>query len=61
MLDAEREITEMIDLIVSGTDPKIFEEIMTIKFFAIHDYTGIEALLYFLYARSIYMIQIFRT
>ena len=52
------EITEMIDLIVSGTDPKIFEEIMTIKFFAIHDYTGIEALLYFLYARSIYMIQI---
>lgn len=51
------EITEMIDLIVSGTDPKIFEEIMTIKFFAIHDYTGIEALLYFLYARSIYMIQ----
>ena len=52
------EITEMIDLIVSGTDPKIFEEIMTIKFFAIHDYTGIDALLYFLYARSIYMIQI---
>jgi len=51
------EITEMIDLIVSGTDPKIFEEIMTIKFFAIHDYTGIEALLYFLYARSMYMIQ----
>ena len=31
---------------------------MTIKFFAIHDYTGIEALLYFLYARSMYMIQI---
>ena len=52
------EITEMIDLIVSGIDPKIFEEIMTIKFFAIHDYTGIDALLYFLYARSIYMIQI---
>jgi len=51
------EITEMIDMIVSGTDPKIFEEIMTIKFFAIHDYTGIDALLYFLYARSIYMIQ----
>ena len=51
------EITEMIDLIVSGTDPKIFEEIMTIKFFAIHNYTGIEALLYFLYARSMYMIQ----
>ena len=52
------EITEMIDLIVSGTDPKIFEEIMTIKFFVIHDYTGIEALLYYLYARSMYMIQI---
>ncbi len=52
------EITEMIDMIVSGTDPKIFEEIMTIKFFAIHDYNKIEALLYFLYARSMYMIQI---
>ena len=51
------EIAEMIDMIVSGTDPKIFEELMTIKFFAIHNYTGIEALLYFLYARSIYMIQ----
>lgn len=51
------EITEMIYLIVSGTDPKIFEEIMTIKFFALHDYSGIEALLYFLYARSMYMIQ----
>ena len=51
------EIIEMIDMIVSGTDPKIFEEIMTIKFFAIHDYTGVEALLYFLYARSMYMIQ----
>ena len=51
------EITEMIYLIVSGTDPKIFEELMTIKFFAIHDYNKIEALLYFLYARSMYMIQ----
>lgn len=51
------EIIEMIELIVSGTEPKIFEELMTIKFFAIHNYTGIEALLYFLYARSMYMIQ----
>ena len=51
------EITEMIELVVDGTDPQIFEELMTIKFFAVHNYTGIEALLYFLYARSMLMIQ----
>ncbi len=51
------EITEMIELIVSGTEPQIFEELMTIKFFVTHDYNEIEALLYFLYARSILMIQ----
>lgn len=51
------EITEMIELVVDGTEPQIFEELMTIKFFAIHNYTEIEALLYFLYARSMLMIQ----
>ena len=51
------ELTEMIALIVDGTEPQIFEELMTIKFFAMHDYMEIEALLYFLYARSMLMIQ----
>ena len=51
------ELTEMIELIVDGTESQIFEELMTIKFFAIYDYTEIEALLYFLYARSMLMIQ----
>lgn len=51
------ELIEMIELIVEGIEPQIFEELMTIKFFAIYDYTEIEALLYFLYARSMLMIQ----
>ena len=51
------EIIEMIELVVGGTEPKIIEEFMTIKFFAVHDYDEIEALLYFLYARSMLMIQ----
>ena len=51
------EITEMIELVVDGTEPQIFEELMTIKFFAVHNYTEIDALLYFLYARSMLMIQ----
>lgn len=51
------EIAEMAELIAGGMDSKIFEELMTIKFFAVHNYTGIDALLYFLYARSMYMIQ----
>ena len=51
------EITEMIELVVDGTEPQIFEELMTIKFFAVHNYTELGALLYFLYARSMLMIQ----
>lgn len=51
------EITEMIEMVVDGTEPVIFEELMTIKFFTVHEYTEIEALLYFLYARSMLMIQ----
>ena len=51
------QITEMIELVVDGTDPQVIEELMTIKFFTIHNYTGIEALLYFLYVRSMLMIQ----
>lgn len=51
------EIAEMIELIVSGTEPAVFEELMTLKFFTVHNYKGMDALLYFLYARSILMIQ----
>ena len=31
------EIAEMAELIAGGTEPKIFEELMTIKFFAVHN------------------------
>ena len=51
------EMIEMVELIVSGTEPEIFEELITIKFFAMRNYTGIKGLLYFLYARSLLMIQ----
>lgn len=51
------ELTEMIEMVVDGTEPSIFEELMTIKFFTVHNYTEIEALLYYLYARSMLMIQ----
>lgn len=50
-------ITEMVDLIVSGTEPDTIEELMTIKFFVKHDYTKVEALLYYLYVRGLLMIQ----
>lgn len=51
------EITEMIEMVVDGTEPSIFEELMTIKFFTIHNYTPIDALLYYFYARSMLMVQ----
>lgn len=51
------QIAEMIELVVDGTDSQVIEELMTIKFFTEHNFTGIEALLYFLYVRSILMIQ----
>ena len=51
------ELTEMIELVIDGTDSQIIEELLTIKFFTIHNYTEIEALLYFLYARCMLMIQ----
>ena len=51
------ELTEMIEMVVDGTEPSIIEELVTIKFFAVYNYTGIDALLYYLYARSILMIQ----
>ena len=51
------QLIEMIELVVDGTDPQIFEELMTIKFFAVYNYSGIDALLYYLYARSMLMLQ----
>lgn len=51
------QLTEMIELVVDGTDSQVIEELMTIKFFTVHNFTGIDALLYFLYARSMLMIQ----
>lgn len=51
------QLIEMIELVVDGTEPQILEELMTIKFFAAYNYSGIDALLYYLYARSMLMIQ----
>ena len=47
----------MIELVVDGTDPQVVEELMTIKFFPVYNYSGIDALLYYLYARSMLMLQ----
>lgn len=52
------ELTEMIEMVVDGTEPRIIEELMTIKFFAVHNYVGVDALLYYLYSRSMLMIQV---
>ncbi|MBQ5851744.1 MAG: hypothetical protein IIW54_13170 [Lachnospiraceae bacterium] len=49
-------ITEMVVMICDGTEPGVFAELMTLKFLA-NNYQGIDAILYFLYARSILMIQ----
>lgn len=49
-------IAEMTEMVCGGTDPDYLAELMTVKFMA-NNYTGIEALLYFLYSRSILMIQ----
>ena len=50
------EITEMVELVVGGTEPEFVEELFTLKFMA-NGYKGIDALLYFLYARSMLFIQ----
>ena len=51
------ELIEMVEMVVDGTDSEILDELMTIKFFAQDHYTGIDALLYFLYGRSMMVIQ----
>ena len=49
-------IVEITEMVCDGTDPDYLSELMTIKF-AANNYTGIEALLYFLYSRSMLMLQ----
>lgn len=49
-------ITEILELICDGTDPDYVSELMTVRFMA-NNYTGIDALLYFLYSRGLLMLQ----
>lgn len=51
-----QQLTKMIELVCSGTDPELFEEFVTCTFL-LNRYEGIDALLYFLYARCMLMIQ----
>ncbi len=51
-----REIGSMVRLVVEGTDPEFVAEWMTLRFLS-ENYQGLEALLYFLYARGILLIQ----
>ena len=50
------EITEMVRLVIDGRDAQFISEMMTLKFL-VNQYCGLEAFLYYLYARSILMIQ----
>ena len=50
------EITEMVEMMVDGTEPDFLSEILTLKFMA-NEYKEIDALLYFLYARTMLLIQ----
>ncbi len=51
-----KEIGDMVRLVTDGTEPQFIAELMTLKFLS-EEYKGIEALLYFLYARGILLIQ----
>lgn len=50
------EIGKMVRLVTDGMAPQFIAELMTIKFLS-ENYQGLDALLYFLYARGILMIQ----
>ena len=50
------ELREMVELALDGTEQDVLEKLITDKFF-VHEYTEIEKLLYFLYARSMLLIQ----
>lgn len=49
-------ITRTIEMICDGTDADYLSELMTVRFMA-NNYTGIEAVIYYLYSRSLLMIQ----
>lgn len=51
-----KEICTMVRFVTDGTEPKFFAELMTLKFIG-EGYQGLEALLYFLYARGMLLIQ----
>ena len=51
-----KEISHMVRCVTDGTEPKFLAELMTLKFLG-ENYRGLEALLYFLYARGILLIQ----
>lgn len=51
-----REIGSMAEAVVDGTNPELVAEWMTLRFLS-ENYQGLNALLYFLYARAILMIQ----
>lgn len=49
------EVIKMASLLADGTEPQYFAEFLTIRFLA-NDYRGLDALLYYLYGRSMLMI-----
>lgn len=51
-----KEICAMVRFVTDGTEPKFLAELMTLKFKG-GGYQGLEALLYFLYARGMLLIQ----
>jgi hypothetical protein len=50
------EVGYMVEMVTWGTAPEFLEEWMTLKYIG-GDYTGIQGLLFFLYARAILLIQ----
>ena len=51
-----KEICAMVRFVTNGTEPKFLAELMTLKFMG-EGYQRLEALLYFLYARGMLLIQ----
>lgn len=51
-----KEICTMVRFVTDGTEPMLLAELMTLKFMG-EGYQGLEALLYFLYARGMLLIQ----
>lgn len=50
------EIAEMVNLITDGQEARFVSEMLTVKFM-VNQYCGLEAFLYYLYARSLLLIQ----